>query len=195
MTKNSKIRVWAILGGPNAGKGTIVRHLASHYEKVNGVIQLRRRRAPDYANILLRGGGTLKVLVRVQSLQEGGITSKNFADDVVDKLRRLAAAQPAISLAWFNVLVTLRVDQVKNRKNCPPAHRYLSYFVDQGWIIESLVLLLPESDNLNAVPLYTRFGAPIATIYDSQEHLLNQKHSPLSVQSLVGHVRNHFDWA
>lgn len=60
MADTFKIRLWAVLGEGSTGKSTVIGSLIS-----------QTGRGPSkFRDILLRGGGRLKVHVRRQSLQE-----------------------------------------------------------------------------------------------------------------------------
>jgi len=206
-----KIRVWAIIGGQNSGKTTVIRHLISSYILTeDNVVQVSKKRARDYANVLLRGGGTLKLFVRVKSLQEGDdktrYTPQEFIDLVHKEAKNIGDTKDAsIRPFYFNVLVSIRSDV--DVKGYPPAYSYLSKFESVGWQLESLVLLGPEGEPDSgghytkkfAAPLHGRFGAPVLFVHDSRRYLkdnaIADKDNRFLVQSLVGRVRNHFGWA
>jgi hypothetical protein len=172
------IRLWAILGDGSVGKSTTIGHLAGDFGKsFNG---LRRGRGGGLREILLRGGGYLTIHPRRVSLQEGGKSPKEAAKEIGRECARVER-RANIQAAYFNVLLAIRTDRFEEM---PKADEYLSYFVGQGWQIESLVLLSPNGRDTD---LYRHFGVPTCYVYGST--------TDFSILQMVGQVKNHFGWA
>lgn len=174
-----KIRLWAVLGEGGVGKSTTVGHLMGHFGKGKNGVTPGGGGGPR--DVLLRGGGYLTVVGRRQSLQEGNKTPEAALKIIVTQYDRDQRRSPAISSAYFNVLLALRTDRLS--AGLPAAHHYLSYFISKGWQLESLAMLGPS---LPEERPYKRFGVPTAYIYDPWDFEISQ---------MVGMVRNHFGWA
>jgi len=170
------IRLWAVLGEGGVGKSTTVGHLAGDFGR--GPNGLRRGRGGGLRQILLRGGGYLTIHPRRQSLQEAG---KIPPQAVTEIGRESAKTQKSVRIKseYFNVLLALRTDSYRGM---PRAFEYLSHFVNNGWQIESLVLLRQTDADEN---IYRRFGVPICYIQSNE----------LTILQMIGHARNHFGWA
>ena len=172
-----QIRIWAILGAGSVGKSTTIGHLTGDFGKGQGGL---RQTLGGKREILLRGGGYLTVFSWRVSRQDG----RQRPEDTVSFLKRQSSqfdtSGRPMAAACFNVLLALRTDR---KGNFPVAAEYLSHFVRQGWMIESLALLSPtDRDEV----LYHRFGAPICYVYGSRD---------IKIGWMVGQVRNHFGWA
>jgi hypothetical protein len=171
-----QIRIWAVIGAGNVGKSTTIGHLAGDFGKGQGGL---RQTLGGKREVLLRGGGYLTVFSWRVSRQDAG----QSPDETVKFLKRQSSqfdGDRPIASACFNVLVALRTDR---RGNLPVAAEYLSHFVRQGWIVESLALLSPTDRDED---LYHRFGAPTCYVYGSRD---------IKIAWMVGQVRNHFGWA
>jgi hypothetical protein len=172
------IRLWAVLGGPGVGKSTTVGHLAGDFGRGNN--GLRRGRGGGLRDILLRGGGYLTIHPRRQSLQEARKTPDDSVREIANLSARAVRQGGNIHSAHFNVLLALRTDRPGGM---PAADDYLSHFVAQDWLIESLALLSPTKRDER---VYKLFGAPTCYVYES---------TALDIGEMVGQVRNHFGWA
>jgi hypothetical protein len=171
-----QIRIWAILGAGSVGKSATIGHLAGEFGKGPGGL---RQTLGGKREILLRAGGYLTVFSWRVSRQD----ARQSPEETVKFLKRQSSqfdSDRPIAGAYFNVLLALRTDR---KGNLPVAAEYLSSFVRQGWIIESLALLSPTDRDED---LYHRFGAPICYVYGSRD---------IKIGWMVGQVRNHFGWA
>jgi hypothetical protein len=166
-----RIRLWAIIGPSDSGKSSTIGALISQSGKGPGGLR----------DVLLRGGGWLRIMALRQSLQE----AKQKPESVSEKFSKAAHKQERnTAFAYYNLLIALRSDQVNG---CPIADEYLSHFVEAGWEIQSLVLLEDEIE----YGRYIAFGAPLALIPKSAKMTSNQ----LERNWVFGQVRNHFGWA
>lgn len=168
---NYKVRIFAIIGPDKAGKSTIIRRLTSQSE----------RGAGGTRDVLLRGGGYLRIEAFSQSIQEADVSPENF----IAKHEKTASNREARQFfSYYNMLIALRSDHVNGK---PIAKDYLSFFVKNGWILESIVLLsiVDEFDE------YASFGVPVL----ESEHALEYAAEEKSRGWLLGQVRNHFGWA
>jgi hypothetical protein len=175
MAGTFKVRVWAIVGDRDAGKSTTISYLVSQFGRGQG----------GFRHVLLRSGGFLYVYARRMAWQE----AKKQPSEVVQIVNRQAhnlmrAGRPA-SIGWINVLAALHFDP---SNGCPSGHEYLSYFADQGWTIESLVLMDYDESRHG---FYHHFGVPTFELYDSAAMVRQEAEHGW----LVGKVRNHFGWA
>lgn len=177
MGNNYTVRVWAVLGSGSTGKSSVVGNLISQLGKGPGGTKW----------VPLRGGGYLQINARRQSLQEAKRTKERVVKDAIADARALQKKHQ-ISIAYYNLLVAIRADDGVN--GLPPADQYLSYFVDQGWTIESLVIL---DYNEKEHSKYHAFGAPTLEHYDTSKMVENNKKS--EYHWLTGPVRNHLGWA
>jgi hypothetical protein len=171
-----KVRIWAILGDSKTGKSTVIGGLTSQSGKGPGGIR----------DILLRGGGYLRLFARRRACQEGRKSPEQIVHAINSEARRLMNGRPRISVCWLNVLLALRFDE---DKGCPAGHEYLTHFVRQGWQIESLVLMNYRDEDRRE--FYHNYGAPTLDLRDSRALVQN----PLHRGWVVGQVRNHFGWA
>ena len=184
----AQIRFWGVLGRGSAGKSTVIGHLMSRFGAgLNGVDP---NKTAMRGRVLLRGGGYLTFYLRRQSVQEANIGIKEIIDIVNSELERQQRESPTVTASYLNVLLALRLEGI-NR--LPTARRYLNHFVQQGWSIESLVLLNP----VPADDYFHRFGAPILNVYrpDRPSRLPHSTARGAQIGTVVGHVRNHFGWA
>lgn len=169
----TEIRLWGVLGRGNVGKSTTVGHLIGAFGP--GKNGLGPRRGGVY-DVLLRGGGSLQIEARRQSLQEGRKSPQKQVE-IFDRLLK-RRAKSGHHLATLNLLLALRTDLTNN---LPKADTYLSYFLKVGWHIESLALIAPSSAES---VVYRRFGVSTCCV----------DRSP-GIGWMVGQVRNHFGWA
>jgi hypothetical protein len=162
------VRVWAVVGPQRAGKSPTIGILTS--QGIEGRTNKR--------DVLLRGGGYLRIWAFRQSLQERRREPEAFIAAVARKAR-----EPR----YLNVLVALRSDEVNG---LPRADGYLRAFWNAGWALQSLVLL--EWDNRSIdYEAYARFGVPTLCMANTEALFQDTgRHA-----ELVGHVRNHFGWA
>ena len=166
-----KVRLWAVIGPPDAGKSSTIGTLAG----------FDGRGAGGKRDILLRGGGWLRVHAFRQSVQEAKLDPQASLDRTVTNARR---QQGWGITAWYNVLLALRSDSVNG---LPEADEYLRHYVRNGWVIESLALLDIPDD----YEKYARFGAPTAAVRDTKANTKETASRPW----VFGEVRNHFGWA
>jgi len=170
----ARVRLWAIVGEGSSGKSTTIGSLISQLGRGSG----------GFREVLLRGGGYLRIYARRQSLQE----AKRSPDTVIRETQVLVRdleKRRGISIDSLNLLLAIRSDNVNG---LPRASKYLSHFVKAGWLIESLVVL--DYEGKKHIPYYD-FGAPLYELYESSELVRDKsKH-----HWLVGQVRNHFGWA
>jgi hypothetical protein len=82
--------------------------------------------------------------------------------------------------------MALRLDAANN---CPTGHVYLSHFVNEGWLLESLVLM--DFRHEDRRDFYHNFGAPTLDL----AHSARMARNPHQHEWMVGQVRNHFGWA
>lgn len=172
MTKDYfKVRVWAVIGGHNAGKSSVIGAMVSQPTGGPG----GRR------DVLLTGGGYLEIHAFRKSIQES-LRSPNVA---INKIVSAARKKQQKSIfSFYNVLIALRSDSYKT---LPTAETYLEEFIKAGWIIESLVLLdIPKEYHR-----YVKFGAPTCEI----EHSTHLTAESRSRNWIFGQARNHFGWA
>jgi len=120
-------------------------------------------------------------------LQEAKRSKERVVKDALTDARALQKKQK-VSIAFYNLLVAIRTDDGVN--NFPPADKYLSHFVDQGWMIESLAILDYDERKHSK---YHAFGAPTLEHYDTSKMVENNKKT--EYHWLTGPVRNHFGWA
>lgn len=172
-----KIRIWAILGAGSVGKSTTIGHLIGDFGKGKGGL---RPGPGGVREILLRGGGYLTLFARRTSRQEAKETPQQVIKFIAREARKLERQNPAVTSAYFNVLIALRTDRTNG---LPAADVYLSHFVQQDYQIRSIALLSPGTKDER---LYRRFGAPVCYVYDSTD---------IDFGQMVGQVRNHFGWA
>ena len=165
-----KIRLWAVIGPPDSGKSSIIGALASQAGQGRGGAR----------EMLLRGGGWLRVDAFRQSQQEAKRTPVQTAD-AITRIARTRQARRVV--AYHNVLLALRSDSVHG---LPTAEAYLNHFIKLGWEIQSLVLL--DADEYD---IYARYGAPLGFI----ERTVKDMAFPLRRNWIYGYVRNHFGWA
>jgi hypothetical protein len=168
------VKLWAILGDPRTGKSTIIGNLVSQTTRGPG----------GFRDVLLRGGGYLRVFALRQACQEARRSPEALVGLIAERALGLMRSRPAISVSRVNVLLALRFAETNGY---PPGHQYLSFFVQHGWSIESLVLLNYEDRH----EFYHYFGAPTYDLLDSARLLQN----PFHREWIVGQVRNHFGWA
>lgn len=135
----------------------------------------------------LRGGGYLEIYARRQSLQEAKRTKEQVVEETQEEIRKVQARH-GIAVSYFNMLLAIRTDTGIN--DLPAADEYLSHFVEQGWRIESLVIL-GEADRDH--DKYHAFGAPTLEHYGTSDMVVDDKTS--EYHWLTGPVRNHFGWA
>ncbi len=166
-----KVRLWAVIGPPNSGKSSTIGTLAG----------FDGRGAGGKRDILLRGGGWLRVHAFRQSVQEAQLTPQQFRRPDDEERRR---QQGWGITAWYNVLLAFRSDSVHG---LPEADEYLRHYIRNGWVIESLALLDIPDD----YEKYARFGAPTAAVRDTTENTKETASRPW----VFGEVRNHFGWA
>lgn len=172
-----RIRCWTIIGEAGTGKSPTVRALLSLSPEAN--------RPPNVSQVLLRGGGYLNIRGKVSALQEAGWDQHRAEAEITQWSASNALQKPAISPAFFNVLLTLRFDAFRNKgikgaPHCPPAEVYLAHFVDIGWELQPIVLMSPSPKH----DVFSRFGVP--TLWADESTSANQTN---------GAVRNHFGWA
>ena len=166
-----KVRLWAVIGPPGSGKSSPIGTLAG----------FDGRGAGGRRDILLRGGGWLRVHAFRQSVQEAQLTPQQSLDRTMKNARR---QQGWGITAWYNVLLAFRSDSVHG---LPEADEYLRHYIRAGWVIESLALL----DIPNDYEKYARFGVPTAAVRDTTENTKESASRPW----VFGEVRNHFGWA
>lgn len=132
----------------------------------------------------MRGGGYLTVLAFRRAMQEAEWTMEYAVKRILGKAHDLQNERPTISMNWVNVLLALRLHASDvDPQAYPAAHKYLSYFVQQGWQLQSLVMMSADSQMEYH---YHRFGAPIYYNYWS---------TSAEIAQMVGQVRNDFGWA
>jgi hypothetical protein len=175
-SESFKVRVWAILGDPGTGKSTTIRYLISQQTTGPGNIR----------DILLRGGGYLRLYASRRASQEARKSPEDVIKLIKEKGRRLTHGRPRLSICWLNVLMALRFDAANG---CPPGHQYLSTFVEHGWLLESLVLMNYRDQDRRE--FYHDFGAPTLDLLDSTR----MARDPSQHAWMVGQVRSHFGWA
>lgn len=174
MPDTFKVRLWCVLGEGSTGKSTVI----------GGLISQTGRGPGGFRYALLRGGGSIELYVRRQSLQEG----KRAPQDVVRDTLRVARALESrknISIGYLNLLLAIRTDSING---LPRANEYLSHFVRSGWSLESLVVL-NYSERKDRI--YFDFGAPVRPLIDASTLVRDRSQHHV----LVGQVRNHFGWA
>jgi hypothetical protein len=174
MADTFKIRLWAVLGEGSTGKSTII----------GGLISQTGRGPGGFRYTLLRGGGSLELYVRRQSLQEGKRSPQEVVRDTLKVVRALQSRKK-ISIGYLNLLFAIRTDAING---LPRASEYLSHFVRSGWSLESLIVLdyLERKDLL-----YLDFGAPVCPLIDASTLVRDRSQHHM----LVGQARNHFGWA
>lgn len=171
-----RIRVWAILGDARTGKSTTIRYLSSQLSTGPGA----------FRDVLLRGGGYLRVYSVRRAWQEAGKSPREAVERVNRSAQTLVRQRPPVSVCCVNVLMALRFNPTNE---CPAGHAYLSHFVGQGWLLESLVLMNYRDEDRRE--FYHNFGAPTLDLFDSARMVRN----PDQHAWMVGQVRNHFGWA
>lgn len=171
-----QVRLWTILGEAQTGKSRSVRELAS--------LQLRGGR-PTFSDVLLRGGGYIRVYAKRMAWQED---KKMPADSIREIERKIAVLTRRLKRkpVAVNVLSTLRFQPIIHSSGltCPAASKYIEAWQDKGWSVESLALMSP--DPAGADDHYGELGAPTAWLYESRT---------MRIGEMVGTIRNHFAWA
>ncbi|MGY3487492.1 hypothetical protein ACVW1C_005375 [Bradyrhizobium sp. USDA 4011] len=169
-----RVRLWAILGEGTTGKSTVI----------GGLISQTGRGPGGPRHILLRGGGTLELNARRQSLQEAKRSPEKVVRETLELARKLQRRK-GISIGYLNLLLAIRTDSING---LPRASDYLSHFVRSGWSLESLIVLdyLERRD-----ALYFDFGAPLYPLVNAAKLARDRSQHEM----LVGRARNHFGWA
>ncbi len=179
MIGHSRIRLWAVIGGTQAGKSTTIGHLAYSVPVTTGI-----HLAAGFRQVLLRGGGRMRVYAIPQALQEH---NRRTPEETVTLALEIIASQIQDEpTACLNLLIALRLRPVSSGGVVYPAgHEYIAHFVRNGWQLESLALLSPS--NADEIT-YQHFGAPLLR-YDTNAPENRE------INLMVGMVRNHFGWA
>jgi hypothetical protein len=185
-----RVRVWAILGDANAGKSTMITHLASIFGK--GETNKREGgssagRGDGDHTLLLRGGGYLKIWKRKMALQEARLLPAEFVAFIEKRAKATAETKPKISPEYYNVLIALRHTA---HLSFPAGHEYLSHFASVGWKLESLVTAPPTTN----FDLYLKFGVPVCRLIEKSDGE-DTKANRVPIGWRAGQIRNHFGWA
>ena len=165
-----KIRTWVLVGPPKSGKSSTIGALISQTGRGGG----------GKRDVLLRGGGFLRIEAYRQSVQEAKVTPGDYIKYRISAAR---SQQRKAAFSYRNLLIALRTDNVNG---LPVGSIYLSEFVKAGFLIESVVILCP-----NEYDEYATFGAPTCEIDTATDLARVPGHRGW----LFGYVRNHFGWA
>jgi hypothetical protein len=168
----AQIRLWTVIGPANSGKTSTIGALVSQSKGAGGA-----------RDILLRGGGWIRIFAYRQSVQEAGKTPEDEAKRINLIVSKIKRVRPS----YVNFLLALRSDSFQG---LPQGDAYLNHFVTLGWRIESIVLLGKDMEH-PSFNHYADFGAPIAEMLKSGDWLKND----LERNWVFGQARNHFGWA
>ena len=162
------IRFWVVAGEDSTGKSTTVGHLIGQTKRGFAGSRLVRT----------KGGGYLSVYARRQSRQEA-----NHAPFIVVKdIKKIAEG---FSGPYFNTVLAMRINAYNGQ---PDAMTYIKHFVDSGWEIQSIALLMPDAPQVHS---FVQFGVPVLAASDAL--IVTDAHRKHGWTS--GLVRSHFGWA
>jgi len=170
-----RIKIWAVVGGEDAGKTSVI----------GGLTYRPTRRGTKIISVPLASGGTLDVRSIKGALQELGISPDQAINTFRAAAAKVASKPPRIVASAFNILIALRIEPIPPRGRIPemPAGiAYLSAFSETGWDIASIALL--NSTRPDVRQTYSRFGVPLRCV--AQQPDIGQK---------TALVRTHFGWA
>lgn len=165
----NKIRLYAVIGGANAGKGTVIRHLSGASKATSS--------HPYYLSTNIANRSVIRLHIEVSSLQEGVMGRRYSPIDFVAKIAGLQY-QPT------DILIPLRLNGCNGLQ---PWSDYISYFQNQaGWLIEGLTFLM----NAGLPSLATQNWSQVSSVYQPI-----QTAHPVNTSNQVAHsIRSQWGW-
>lgn len=164
-----KIRLYAVIGNANAGKGSVIRHLTG--------VSRANTSSPCYLSTNLANRSVISLHVEISSLQEGDPGRRYRPNDFV---RKIAGLQYRPT----DILIPLRLNGFNG---LPPWFDYISYFEHQaGWTIEGITFLMNVGLPSLAMQNWSQVSAvcqPIQTIYPIR-----------TSNELADNMRSHWSW-
>ena len=155
-SKSKKINVYLVIGEPNMGKSTVMRHLVAFTGRNGGKALFEKELLTSYPQPFIIS------FYGYQALQESGISPREFIQFVQNQTK-----QPE------NLILALRLNATNGKKNtqaCPDADAYIRAFIKAGWTIFKSVVLdnsgnakYPEDWNALSVLSRPAQNAPIPT--------------------------------
>lgn len=139
------INVYLVIGEPNMGKSTAIRHLVAFTERGKALFEKELLTVYPSSFIISFYG--------YQALQERGISPQDFIQFVKNQ-----AKQPE------NLILALRLNATNGNKNVgafPDANAYIQAFIKAGWTISKSVVLDDSGNakypkNWNALSVLSR---------------------------------------
>lgn len=139
------INVYLVIGEPNMGKSTAIRHLVAFTERGKALFEKELLTVYPSPFIISFYG--------YQALQESGISPQDFIQFVKNQ-----AKQPE------NLILALRLNATNGNKNVgafPDANAYIQAFIKAGWTISKSVVLDDSGNakypkNWNALSVLSR---------------------------------------
>jgi hypothetical protein len=175
-----RLSVWAIVGESNSGKSTMIGHLTGQFgAKRNG---LSGGRSDGFSKILLRSNAYMTIWTRRMALQEAGLSPEKAFAEISKKFNSSKRPSDCTS-----ILIALRDQQ---HSGLADGDEYLNYFSNQGWNINSFVLM----HSVEKADRYLSLGVPSYT-FISTDSTPDVELSSRPISHRVGQIRNHFAWA
>ena len=125
-SKSKKINVYLVIGEPNMGKSTVMRHLVA-FTKGTGKSLFEKELLTIYPQPFIIS------FYGYEALQESGISPQEFIQFVQNQTK-----QPE------NLILALRLNATNGKKNtqaCPDANAYIQAFIKARWTISKSVVL------------------------------------------------------
>lgn len=166
---SGKIRLYAVIGDANAGKGTVIRHLSG--------VSRATTSNPRCLSTNIANRSVISLHVEVSSLQEGDPGRCYSPIDFVGKMAGLQY-QPT------DILIPLRLNGCNG---LPPWLDYISHFQNQaGWLIEGLSFLI----NAGVPSLATQNWPHVSSVYQP----IQTTPSVSTSNQIAHHIRSQWGW-